>query len=275
MLTALMINEPPERAPFLKTWRKLFPAPVTACMRTAANRPYVLIECERRRSGEPDWRMIAAYCLDSAGRLLMPPGTVPPAITGLRHFRPTHYCRRMLENLALDILICSDIPPSRRHIALFGREPEICELLPRLAPLAGSLEIISRRAYALEKAVSEITASTGMNVTVSGAMTARGCCMLLAPAGGAGVIAADNGTMVLAPDRPLNCEVLHIPSALPELPAELEELGDRFDTLELCGAFYELAGVDTLGLASPRCGLLRGCPVPPEKLAKMLRRDCI
>lgn len=270
MLTALMLNEPPERSPLQKAWRKIFPMPVSANMYMAANRPYVLIKCEKRSSGGPDWRMIAAYCLDSAGRLLTPPGIEPSAGSGLKRFRPTRYCRRMLENLALDILVCSGVAPSRRRVALYGRESEICELLPRLVPLVGALNIISRRSYVLENVVADIVSSSGISITLSDRMSAHGYCMLLAPSGGAGVISTDAGTMVLAPDRPLSCEVIHVTSALPELPPELEELGEFYDTLELCGAFYELAGAVSLGSASPRCGILHGSPVSPEELSAML-----
>ena len=96
--------------------------------------------------------------------------------------------------------------------------------------------------------------------------------MLLAPSGGACVTSVDDGTMVLSPDRPLSGEVTYIPSAMPQVPSELEQLGEYYDPLELCGAFYEIAGVGRLGTASPRCGMLRGSSEAPDKLAELLVR---
>ena len=271
MLSALMLTGAPERPPLARMWKRLFPTPVSAVMDHAAGRPFVRISCELSPGRRPDWRMIEACCLDSAGRLLMPAGTEPPGDSGLRRFVPSRYCRRLLENLALYMLIRSELPPNRRRVALYGREAEVSVLLPRIAPLAGSLHIITRRAYALESAVNGIQRGTGISVTVSDAMNARGCCMLLAPSGGACATEVDDGTVVLAPDRPYSGKVTHIPAALPQLPAELEELGAYYDTVELCGAFYEIAEADYLGSASPRCGILNGVPAPPDELAGMLR----
>lgn len=247
---------------------------VQADVRSLSGCRYVCIRCEMRPAQDAprpaDWRMISACCLEPSGRLLTPAGAEIPASSGLRRFRPTRYCRRLAENLALDALGLCAKPPSVRSVAVYGREAEVTALLPRLVPLAGRVHVITRRAYAIESAVAELERQTGACITLSASMDARGYDMLLAPSGGAGVIATDDGSVVFSPDRPLCAEAVHISAALPSLPPELAELGGIFDHLELCGAFCELGGMSRLAAASPRCGILRGREVGADEITALI-----
>ena len=253
--------------------RLFFRQRVHADVRSLGSCRYVDIRCAvsdcRAALRATDWRMAAACCLEPSGRLLVPVGTQIPVSSGLRRFRPTRYCRRLMENLVLDVLEHSEKPPAERSIAVYGREAEVAELLRLLVPLAGRIHVITRRAYALESAVNELARQTGACITLSADMDARGFDLLLAPSGGAGVIATD-GAAVFSPDRPFDRSALHISSALPFIPPELDELGSEYDPLELCGAFYELGGMNSLGAARPRCGMSRGTEVSAREICDIL-----
>ncbi len=269
MLTMLEITPEKNRPLPARIFRSIFRPPLGACLKTVVGRPYIHISCERTRR-PLDWRLIAAYNLEGAGRLVLPKGVEPPKATGLRRFRPTRFRRRMLEHLATDILVCSDTAPAKRSIALYGREAEIKELLPRLIPMVGEIRIITRRAYALDTYVRRLEQETGMAIAVTSEMDASCCSMLLAPSGGSSLISVADKAMVLSPDIPMNGKAYHVRSGVPVLPPFLEELyDDSYDITELVGAFYELAAMRELGDVPPRCGMMDGKEISVEKFAEL------
>ena len=187
--------------------------------------------------------MIYARCLEPSGRLLLPANIDCPDGIQLRRFTPTRYCRRMLERLALEILVSSPIPPAQRSLALYGREAEVILLLPHLVQLVGELRIITRRTNALADTVSAIIEQTGMPISMSGELCSNGCNMLLAPSGGAGAIELRGTSIVIAPDRPIGYDGIWVGGFIPTLPPALEDIyTPDYNLMEFCGAFFEKRG---------------------------------
>lgn len=270
MLSMLMMIPPHKRGAIAKQWRKFFPPPVSASLATVENVPFIRIVCEEHSRGL-DWRMIAAHSLECSDRILMPAELDCPAESGLRRFRPTVFIRRMMENLALEVLLNNDTLPSQKSIAVYGSEAEITQLLPRIIPLAGEIRIITRRGYALKDIVDELIRKAGVSITVTDEPDAGGCMILLAPFGGAGFIKTDNNTVIIAPDRPLGCSAAWVNGVSISLPSVLEDIYDpQYDTAEFTGAFYELAGMRSLARISPNHGTCSGSVITAKELSELI-----
>lgn len=270
MLSMLMMTSPKKRGVIAKQWRRLFPPPVNAYLSTVENVPFIKIMCEEHSRGL-DWRMIAAHSLECSDRLLMPAEMLCPADSGLRRFLPTRFIRRMMENLALDILICSSTPPAERSIAIYGSEAEITQLLPRVIPLAGNIRIITRRIYALADVVNEFIRKTGASITLTDEPSVGGCRVLLAPFGGAGFIKANDETIIIAPDRPHGSSAAWVDGVCISLPSILEEVYDpQYDIIEFTGAFYELAGMYSLAGISPDFGSCGSSLITAKELSELI-----
>lgn len=270
MLSMLMMTPTKKRGIITTQWRKLFPPPVNAYLATVQNVPFIKIMCEEHSRG-PDWRMIAAHSLECSDRILMPAEMLCPADSGLRRFLPTRFIRRLMENLALEVLLNSSAPPAERSIALYGSEAEITQLLPRVIPLAGEIRIITRRGYAMKDIVDEFILKTGASITLTDEPGMGGCSLLLAPFGGAGFIKTDNNTIIIAPDRPLGSSAAWVNGINISLPSVLEEVYDpQYDIIEFTGAFYELAGMHCLANISPDYGSCDGSLITAKQLSELL-----
>jgi len=269
MLSMLMITPPRQRGVIARQFRRLFPPPVNAYLDTVMNSPYIKIMCEEHSKGI-DWRMVEAHSLEPSCRLLLPEGVECPADSELRRFVPTRFIRRMLENLALETLLRSNIPPSKRSMAIYGNEAEIIQLLPRLVPLVAELRIITRRGYAVKDVVEQTIRDTGMVIVVTDEPDAGDCGLLLAPFGGAGYIKTHPHTIVIAPDRPSGESAIWVNSVQVSLPSSLEiAYSSVYDVLEFTGAFYELAGVRSLARISPDYGCCGTRLISAEQLSEM------
>lgn len=269
MLSMLMMTPPKKRGALAKQWRKLFPPPVNAYLATAENVPFIKIMCEEHSRGL-DWRMIAAHSLECSDRILMPAEMLCPAESGLRRFIPTRFVRRMMENLALEVLLNVNAPPAEKSIALYGSEAEITQLLPRVIPLAGEIRIITRRGYAMKEIVDEFIRKTGASLTLTDEPNVGGCTLLLAPFGGAGFIKANSSTVIIAPDRPVESCAAWVNGVSLSLPSVLEDVYDpQYDIIEFTGAFYELAGMNTLAAISPDFGSCSGSLITAKQLSEL------
>lgn len=270
MLSMLMMIPPKKRGALAKQWRRFIPPPVNACLATVENVPFIRITCEEHSKGL-DWRMIAAHSLECSDRILMPAELLCPAESGLRRFRPTVFIRRMMENLALEVLINISAQPSQKSIALYGSEAETAQLLPRVIPLAGEIRIITRRGYALKDIVDDLIRKTGASITLTDEPDAGGCMVLIAPFGGAGFIKTDDKTVIIAPDRPLGSSAAWVNGVSISLPSVLEEVYDpQYDTAEFTGAFYELAGMRSLARISPDYGTCSGSTITAKELSELI-----
>ena len=270
MLSMLKIIPPKQRGPIARQWRKIVPPPVSAYLDSIANMPYIKILCEEHSRGI-DWRMVEAHSLECSGRLLLPKQLECPAEAEVTRFKPAKFVRRMLENLALEALLCSSTPPSQRSLAVYGNEAEIIQLLPRLTPLIGELKIITRRAYAIADVVSETVRQTGMIIQISDEPDAGDCSMLLAPFGGAGFIRARSNAVVVSPDHPISADSVWVNSVEISIPQAIEEAYDaQYDPLEFTGAFYELAGVRSLARISPDYGCCGEGHITAAELALLI-----
>ena len=275
MLTMLETYPERRRKPLARLWRSVFRPPVEARISRVSRVAFVQISYEESRH-EPDWRMISSYSLEPSRRLLAPVGFVFPESCELRRFVPVEFRRRMLENLALDALICSPLPPSERSVALLGREDEIVRLLPRIAPLVGELRIITRRPHAVAPDADRLCVTSGLPVTVTERPDAGDCGMLLAVSGGASTISFRPDTVVFSPDRPAAPFAMWVRAAEPPLPPSIEEAySEKYDMCEYVGAFYELAGMRELGLLSPAFGLSDGGNATPEDIGRALSPSVI
>ncbi len=271
MLSVLDVRAEEKAKTLRGAWKKLTRPSVEAYIQSAGGINYLRIYCREKKSGI-DWRMVGAYALDRSERLLMPLGLEPPGSSGLRRYIPYEFGRRLLENLALDILVSCPKRPELRRVAVYGQESEVCALLPRLTSLAGEVRVITRRPYAVADTVEELRSKTGAAITVERDFSAEGFDMLLAPSGGAKVFELTENTVVLAPDRPMAAAALWIKSARPPMPPELEsEYDGRYDVCEFVGAFYECGGIRRLGRLSPRAGITESGEVTAEDAAELIR----
>lgn len=272
MLSMLEITDIAEQKPLRRMWQSLTTPSVSACLRPVGNAHYLRITARFRR-GQPDWRMIRAYSLDISERILMPVGLEPPADFGIRRYVPYEYGRRLLENMAAEILVCSKKRPELRRVAVYGQDSEVVALLPRLTALAGEIRVITRRPHAVADVVEELCIRTGAAVTVSDRLDASGFDLLLAPAGGSRVFGLSEDMIVIAPDRPSVPVSLWIKGARPSLPAILEDVYDgRYDLTEFIGAFYETGELRELGRLSPAAGITESGEVSPEDAALLISR---
>jgi len=269
MLTMLTLMEEKKYSFPVSLIKKLLPPRTEGYMRRVGYSPYIRIECELK-NGSPDWKMINANTLDSAGRLLMPVGMDCPAETGLVRYRPTRFLRQLFSNLACETLLCMNNSPADREIVLYGREAELALLLPRLAPLAGTIKIITTRAEVISRQISEIEEQTGITIITSEKHDASGADILLAPSGGASVICSDKTKLVISPDRPSSSSPCWIKSVSIAVPKALEELyTPQYDILEMAGAFCEIGGMETLSRLSPDAVAENGEILSPSELAQL------
>lgn len=272
MLSMLEITEQKECGRLRRWWNGLTVPAVRAILRPAGNTHYLKISCEKR--GENiDWRMIRAYSLDSSERILMPSGVEPPEKLGIRRYVPYAFRRRMLENLAMEILVCSERRPELRRVAVYGQESEVVTLLPSLTALAGEVRVITRRPHAVTDTVEALRARTGASIGVTAELDASGFDILLAPAGGAGVFRLEGSEVVLSPDRPAVPAALWIRSAIPCLPPVLEDIySTEYDLTEFVGAFYETGEMRELARISPAAGITESGEISPEEAALIIGR---
>lgn len=272
MLSLLEITCEAERKPLQRLWHELRNPSVSAFLRPAGNTHYMHISCEKRRE-KLDWRLIGSYSLDRSERVLMPKGTEPPEECGVRRLIPYEFRRRMMENLAADILVCSAKRPELRRVAVYGQETEVNAFLPRLTALAGEVRVITRRPHAVMDTVEQLRAKSGAAIGVSDCFDACGFDMLLAPAGGAPVFELSPDTVVIAPDRPSKAAQLWIWEAVPTMPSCLEELySEVYDITEFVGGFYEAGGMQELGRTPAAAGMSAGGPVSPRDAALLIGR---
>lgn len=272
MLSMVDIREEQNEKTLRKMWQRLTTPSVQAYIRPVGTCHYLRIICKPRR-GEINWKMVRAYSLDSSERVLLPIGTEPPANIELRRYIPYEYKRRLLENLACNILICSKKIPELRRVAIYGQESEVATFLPRLTKLAGEVRVITRRPYALADTVSELCSKTGAAITVTPELNAEEFDMLIAPSGGSAVMKLTGNTIVLAPDRPSAPTALWIKEARPSLPAVLEgEYDGRYDITEFTGAFYEAGNMREIGKMSPAAGVTECGEVSPEDAGAIICR---
>lgn len=272
MLSLLEITCAPERKFMQRLWHELRNPAVSAYMRPAGNTHYMHIICEKRRE-RIDWRLISSYSLDCSERVLMPKGTEPPAECGIRRLIPYEFRRRMMENLAADILVCSSKRPELRRVAVYGQDTEVNALLPRLTALAGEVRVITRRAHAVMDTVEELRAKNGAAIGVSEQFDACGFDMLLAPAGGAPVFDLSPDTVVISPDRPSKAVNLWIRDTVPTLPPCLEDVySDVYDLAEFVGGFYEAGGMRELGRLSAAAGITESGKISAQDAAQLISR---
>ncbi len=270
MLTMLDILNQPQASAVKRMWHMITKPSVSAYVCNAGNCSYLRIYAEERRKGL-DWRMIGAYNLDSTERILLPAGVEPPSDCRLRKYIPYEFRRRMLENMALDILGCSEKQPELRRIAVYGQENEVCALLPRLAKVAGEIRVITRRPRSVADTVEELRRKIGAIITVDNELNAAGFDMLLAPAGGAAVFELSDSMIVLSDDRPSIPVRLWVNAARPSLPQTLENVYDgRYDVTEFIGAFYETGGMRELGRMSPAAGITESGDISAREAALLI-----
>lgn len=272
MLSMLEILDDIQGSAIRRLWHRLRTPSVVAQMRPVENTFFLKISAQLRRD-KLDWKMIRAYSLDVSERILMPEGIDPPPETGLRRYIPYEYHRRLLENMAAEILVCSPKRPELRRVAVYGQDNEVIAMLPRLVSLAGEVRVITRRPFAVADTVAELCRRTGAAVTVSEEFDASGFDMLLAPAGGSKVFTLSGDMVVIAPDRPAVPVSLWVKGARPSLPAMLEGIYDeRYDLTEFVGAFYEACQIKSLGRMSPSAGLSESGEISPEEAAALISR---
>lgn len=268
MLTVLKLANEPERSFVSRLFSLFSGAGVNTRFGTAENVHYLELTA-MMRNGEPDWRMIAASALDPGGRILAQRGVRIPECSGLARFVPSLFARKMLENLALDVLVQLAKPPQERRIVLYGRENELCALLPIVYRLVGEICVLTRRPYAIADAAQQLREQTGTSIIVSGDVDVGKCDILLAPSGGAAVLDCSQTGLVIAPDAHIGAR-----RALVDLPPVLEdEYDDSFDVQEFTAAFYELAGLRALGRLHVRSAVTDKGELSPAELAQQLD-DC-
>ncbi len=272
MLSILEILPPEENKTIRDFWHRITTPAVTAVMRSVEGCSYIHIFC-RQRKGETDWRMIARNCLDQSDRVLMPRNLQPPQDGIVRRFVPYEFHRRMLENMASDILVCSAVRPELRRVAVYGMEGEINRLLPRMAALAGEIRVITRRAHAVMDTVNELRSRRGAAIGVTESFDAVGFDLLLAPSGGAAMFRLSENTVVLSPDRPSVPVDLWIKSAVPDMPPVLEKIySEEYDPVEFIGCFYEGADMTMLGRIPARAGVTESGEITPAEAAELISR---
>jgi len=272
MLSVLEIIRTPQERSLKEAWRRLTKPAVSAYMRPAGNIHYLRIMCEVRRE-RIDWKMIRSYSLDCADRILMPKGILPPEGLELRRFVPYEFRRRMLENMAMDILSRMEIRPELRRVAVYGQDSEVSALLPRLAATAGEIRVITRRPFAVADTVENLRAINGAAISVTDKFDACGFDVLLAPAGGAPVFSVDGETIVLSPDRPGVPAALWIKSAVPALPEILaKEYSEDYDLTEFVGAFCEAGEMRELARRTPAAGVTESGQITAAEAAAMVSR---
>lgn len=275
MLSVLEIENPGKPRDLRELWRRLTTPSVSAWLRPAGNAHYMKICCEIRRKGI-DWRMINAYSLDVSERMLLPSGIEPPADCGIRRYIPFAFRRRMLENLAVQILVCSEKQPELRRVAVYGHDPEVISLLPRLTALAGEIRVITRRVHAFSDTAQELYAKTGTPISVTEVFDAEGFDMLLSTAGGAGMFRLSESTVVLSPDRPSAACSLWIEKARPTMPTVLEDIYDeRYDLEEFIGAFCEIAEICKPQQIPPTAGYSERGEVSAQEAAAFIGRRAV
>ncbi len=272
MLSMLEITAAPEKKLLPRLWYELRNPAVSAWLRPVENVHYMRITCEKRKE-RIDWRLISSYSLDCSERILIPKGVEPPTDCGVRRLIPHEFRRRILENLAMDILVCSEKKPELRRVAVYGQDTEVNALLPRLIKLAGEVRVITRRAYAVMDTVEELRAKNGAAIGITDRFDACGFDLLLAPAGGAPVFEVSPDTIVLSPDRPPRAVNLWIKDAVPAMPPCLENIySDVYDITEFIGGFYEAAGMRDLGRLPAAAGITESGNVQPEEAAALISR---
>lgn len=274
MLTVLEVLPERKRSLPARIWRNIMPPPVTARICRTDVALYVRISCERFKD-RIDWRMICAHTLDAAGRILLPIGVSCPQGVELRKFVPHQFLRRMRENFAMETLLNMSDPPCARRIALYGQEAELCELLPKLIPLAGEIIIITRRDYAIREQAQEIMNRTGMPIILTDSMEVKNCHILLAPSGGTGVLKTEDVGAIISPDRPSSDDTVWVETMRASVPPALEEQYSAcYDMMEFLGAFYEAAGVYELGKIYPEYALTSVGRLTPKELAERISGCC-
>jgi len=272
MLSMLEITCAPERKLLSRLWYELRKPAVSACLRPVENVHYMHITCEKRKE-RIDWRLISSYSLDCSERILIPKGIEPPADCDMRRLIPHEFQRRMIENLAMDILVCSEKKPELRRVAVYGQDTEVNALLPRLIKLAGEVRVITRRACAVMDTVEELRAKNGAAIGVTDSFDACGFDMLVAPAGGASVFELSSDTIVLSPDRPQRATNLWIKDAIPAMPPCLENIySEVYDLTEFIGGFYEAAGMRDLGRLPASAGVTESGQIQPREAAALINR---
>ena len=255
MLSVLDIISPPQNNGIKERWRRLVHPSVTAYMQPVGNTFFLKITCEQR-NGRIDWKAVRSYSLDCMDRILLPENVQLPEKSELRRFVPFAFNRRMLENLALNILSCSAVRPELRRVAVYGQDNEVAALLPRLCRCAGEVRVVTRRPYAVADTVEQLRGGYGAGISVTDEFDAVGFDLLLAPAGGAKVFSAGEKTVVLSPDRPSVNVGAWIRAAEVPLPEMLVSVYDsKYNMNEFVGAFYEAAEIRELGRLIPDGGV--------------------
>jgi len=270
MLSLLEITIPENNGRIRQWWHNVSEPSVQAYMRPVGGTHYMHINCEKRKE-RIDWKLIRSYSLDCSDRILLPKNIEPPEECGIKRFTPYEFRRRLLENTACDILVCSHKRPELRRVAIYGQESEVTAFLPRLTKLAGEIRVITRRAHAVLDTVEELRAKTGAAIGVGEQFDAVGFDMLIAPAGGAQVFNISDNAIVLSPDRPSRPVTLWINSAVPQLPQELEEIyREEFDLTEFVGGFYEAAELRRAGHMSVAAAVTESGLIMPDEAAEFI-----
>ncbi|MBP3414019.1 MAG: hypothetical protein J6L81_02320 [Clostridia bacterium] len=269
MLTMLtMMPEKKHRFP-ISVIKKILPPKTDGYMRRIGYVPYIDVVCESK-NGSPDWRMVFANNLDTAGRLLMPKGIECPPDSGLTRFRPTRFIRQLFSNLLTEILLNMDNSPAERSVVLYGREAELSMLLVRLVPLVGIIKIITSRPDAIKEQAQSLEDQTGMTIIISDNYDAGDSTILFAPSGGAGVIKCKNTSLVISPDRPSSSSPCWVRSVDIAIPQMLEDVyTPDYDLLETAGAFCEIAGMEILSRLSPDAVMGDESVISPQELARL------
>ncbi len=254
---------PDERLSFFKKFDRFAPRKLSAQLFLAGDVQMVSVTHREHVRGI-NWKGLEG--ITQARDWLLPRGLRCPKDSSIRPFEPEILPSLLMENIAVNVLINADIPPSALTVGIYPEDSTIPECIPERA----------REIRILCDECSEEYAQSIMDRFGAAVVCGKNedifapCQMIIAPRDRYGNAVAGKNALLFSPARNQR-QALHVRSTLPQAPAVYEYPAKRFGAIKTLSALYELENRTELGLITPTAARLEDGLITSPELSRYLK----
>lgn len=218
---------------------------------------YRYITARPDKYGRFAWEDIRQLADRAAGRMLLPPGFVPPKEAGLRPFQGQLLGRELMAVTAVHLIRMASVAPGRMPVAVYDPKARMPQLAPALLPYTADVWVVTSRPdiYAAAQRQAMEEAGAAFPVTQERQALHRAT-LVLAPDGLNGVPCMTRGYVLSGTAE----EGRHVVGGyIPEVPpAWLAARPDWCDPWVFLSAMYEWGGLRSLVSRPPAALWING-----------------
>lgn len=164
-----------------------------------------------------DWDELAAVAGKCAGRLLLPPGVIPPSSSGCARLSTERYRRQLLTEAAVEVVAAAAENDPKLCVGLVDIAANTAQLVDRLLEHAASVAVVTARVAEYEEYAAEVYRRMGVSPLVGdSAEIFEHCSAIIAPYGLSGVTRLNFGGVIFAPNEHGCIDVICDSLTLPE-----------------------------------------------------------